>query len=123
MGILDEVIDCLVHVTLLILSLEADTDKLVVGDVENCREHVNVEAVHLDVKPSHDGAFGRCECAAFRIALDLLVVDSHLNVEDGTLVHEDRDRVTNATKQLPDAVPVTNAHVLNFALLSRRLIA
>ena len=64
MGILDEVIDGLVHVTLLTFLFEADSlDELEVCNVKNRREHIKVETVHLYVEPGHNHAL-RCFQAA-----------------------------------------------------------
>ena len=115
MGILDEVIDGLVHVTLLTLFFEADAfDELEVSNEENCREHVKVETVHLDVEPGHNHALGWIQVAfiAIFVAGKLLLKHRHLNIENGSLVAENGDRVTNSSKKFPDAISVFNFHSL-----------
>jgi len=82
----------------------------VVSNVEDGSEHVNVEAVHLDIKPGHQGALRWIESASIAVASELFVVHGHLDKEDGTLVAEDRDGVTHATEELPNAVSVANTH-------------
>ena len=126
MGILDEVIDGLVHVTLLTLFFEADAfDELEVSNIENRREHVKIETVHLDVEPGHYHALGWIQVAltSIFVAGILLLKHWHLNIENGSLVAENGDRVTNSSKKFPDAISVFNFHSLAGDLFFSRFLA
>ena len=78
MGILDEVIDGLVHVTLLTLFFEADAfDELEVSNIENRREHVKIETVHLDVEPGHYHTLGWIQVALTSIFVAGILLLKH----------------------------------------------
>ena len=67
------------------------------GNVEARWNHIEIEAEDLDVKPGHNCIFRGWQFAiTLLIAIELVVEDSHLDIEDRTLVAEDWDGVTNA---------------------------
>ena len=80
-----------------------------VNDIDGRAEHVEVEAEDLDVDPDHVGALGPLQRAAlaFFALFKVLGVDLELDVEDGALVHEDRDGLCEAIEDLPDSVTMS----------------
>ena len=91
------------------------------ADVEDCADHVKVEAVDLDVQPGHERAPRWFQVADAIMARHLMVVYLHLHIEDGRLVHEDRHSIKYAANQLVYAISVSSLHIFHLDLLSGRL--
>ena len=76
-------------------------------NIEDCAQHVQIEAKDLDVKPEQKDIFWGCESASMGAANHRIVAHFKLDVEDHTLVSKNAQSVNEAGKQLPDTVAMS----------------